>query len=49
MVTSPAQFDERPNQPLRGPEHGEHTEEVLRECGLTGTEIAELQRTGTIR
>jgi crotonobetainyl-CoA:carnitine CoA-transferase CaiB-like acyl-CoA transferase len=32
----------------RPPLHGEHTDEVLRECGLSGEEIAALREAGTI-
>ncbi len=49
MVTSPAQFDGRPNRPGRGPDHGEHTDQVLGELGLTDHEIAALRRAGTVR
>jgi crotonobetainyl-CoA:carnitine CoA-transferase CaiB-like acyl-CoA transferase len=48
MVTSPAQFDERPGRPTRAPEHGEHTEEVLLELGLTWAEISELKERGAV-
>ena len=48
MVTVPAQFDERPPSPTRAPEHGEHTESVLLELGLTWDEIAALQSDGVI-
>jgi crotonobetainyl-CoA:carnitine CoA-transferase CaiB-like acyl-CoA transferase len=43
MVTSPIQFDEQPNQPTRGPEHGEHTDTVLLEAGLSWDEIMNLK------
>lgn len=43
VVTSPAQFDEEPNQPTRAPEHGEHTETVLLGLGLSWDEVAELK------
>jgi crotonobetainyl-CoA:carnitine CoA-transferase CaiB-like acyl-CoA transferase len=48
MVTSPVQFDERPNQPTRAPEHGEHTEEVLLELGLSWDDIAAFKDVGAI-
>jgi crotonobetainyl-CoA:carnitine CoA-transferase CaiB-like acyl-CoA transferase len=43
MVTTPVQFDERPGRPTRAPEHGEHTEAVLLELGLSWDEIAALK------
>lgn len=48
LVTSPVQFDEQPNRPERAPEHGEHTEAVLLEMGLSWDEIAELKSAGAI-
>ncbi|HXY94581.1 MAG TPA: CoA transferase, partial [Acidimicrobiia bacterium] len=48
LVTSPVQFDESPGRPRRAPEHGEHTEAVLLELGLSWDQIGELQRSGVI-
>jgi crotonobetainyl-CoA:carnitine CoA-transferase CaiB-like acyl-CoA transferase len=48
MVTSPVQFDEAPGRPARGPEHGEHTEAVLLELGLSWEDIAALKDQGAI-
>jgi len=48
MVTVPVQFDERPGRPTRAPEHGEHTESVLVELGLSWDEIGALKQRGAI-
>jgi crotonobetainyl-CoA:carnitine CoA-transferase CaiB-like acyl-CoA transferase len=48
LVTSPVQFDEQPGRPSRAPEHGEHTETVLLELGLTWDEIGGLKDQGVI-
>jgi crotonobetainyl-CoA:carnitine CoA-transferase CaiB-like acyl-CoA transferase len=48
LVTSPAQFDERPARPDRAPEVGEHTEAVLLELGMSWEEITALKEDGSI-
>ena len=42
MVTSPVEFDENPAELHRGPWLDQHTDEVLRELGLTGEQLTEL-------
>jgi len=47
---SPAQFDERPIGPLRAaPTHGQHTDDVMRELGLTPEQIAGLRERGVVK
>jgi crotonobetainyl-CoA:carnitine CoA-transferase CaiB-like acyl-CoA transferase len=48
FVTSPLQFDEQPGRPRRAPEHGEDTEAVLLELGLTWEQIGELKRSRAV-
>ncbi len=49
MVPSPLQFDERPPDLTRAPDHGEHTDEVLAELlGLSEQEIIDLKITGAV-
>ncbi|RBY84373.1 CaiB/BaiF CoA-transferase family protein [Blastococcus sp. TF02A-26] len=44
----PVQFDGRPAELRRGPEHGEHTEAVLLELGYGWDEVSALQSAGVI-
>jgi crotonobetainyl-CoA:carnitine CoA-transferase CaiB-like acyl-CoA transferase len=44
----PVQFDERPAELGRAPEHGEHTEEVMLGLGYTWEQIAGLKDAGAI-
>lgn len=48
MVAAPLQFDEEPADVRRGPEHGEHTDEVLTELGLSMDEILDLKVKGAV-
>ena len=49
VVTSPAQFDSQPLSTVRrAPEHGQHTEEVLLECGYSWEEISSLKERGAV-
>ncbi len=48
LVASPVQFDEQPPELRKGPEHAQHTEEVLIELGLDWDRIGELKRAGAI-
>ncbi|HMQ25124.1 MAG TPA: CoA transferase [Acidimicrobiales bacterium] len=48
LVTAPVQFDGTPAHPTRAPEHGEHTEAVLLDLGLTWDDLAALKSRGTI-
>ena len=48
LVSSPVQFDEQPPALRKGPEHAQHTEDVLLELGLEWDRIAELKGVGAI-
>lgn len=48
LPTGAVQFDEQPAALRRGPEHGQHTELVLLDLGLSWDEIGQLKETGII-
>jgi len=48
VVSNPVQFDETPPQLRKGPEAGQHTEEILLERGIAWERIAELKKSGAI-
>jgi crotonobetainyl-CoA:carnitine CoA-transferase CaiB-like acyl-CoA transferase len=48
IVGAPVQFDETPGELIAAPGHGEHTDEVLQECGLDMDRIIDLKIKGAI-
>ena len=48
LPANPVQFDETPAAVGPAPEHGEHTDEVLFELGLTYDEIIEHKISGAV-
>jgi len=48
LPANPVQFDETPPSVRGAPEHGEHTDEVLLELGLTYDEILEHKISGAV-
>ncbi len=48
LVANPVQFDEAPDQPGPAPEHGQNTEEVLLELGVSWEDIARHKQSGAI-
>jgi len=48
LVASPVQFDEAPPTLRKGPEHAQHTEEILLEMGIAWERIQELKERGAI-
>ena len=49
LVSSPVLFDGEPPELRKGPEHAQHTEEVLLEMGFDWDRIGELKQSGAIR
>jgi crotonobetainyl-CoA:carnitine CoA-transferase CaiB-like acyl-CoA transferase len=48
LVANPVQFDESPPELRRAPDHGQHTEEVLLELGLSWDELIAHKESGAI-
>lgn len=48
LVANPVQFDEQPPELRKGPEHAQHTEEILMELGLEWDRIEALKQSGAI-
>ena len=48
MPVNPVQFNETPAQPAGAPEHGQHTEDILLELGLSWEDIAQHKEQGEI-
>jgi crotonobetainyl-CoA:carnitine CoA-transferase CaiB-like acyl-CoA transferase len=48
LVSAPVQFNGEPGETRRSPEHGEHTDQVLEEIGLSMEEIIDLKVSGAI-
>src|SRR5699024_1871619 len=48
LVSAPMQFNEQPSELRRAPEHGEHTDQVLEEIGLTMDDIIQLKVSGAV-
>jgi crotonobetainyl-CoA:carnitine CoA-transferase CaiB-like acyl-CoA transferase len=48
LVAAAAQFDQEPASLTRGPEHAEHTEEVLLEYGYDWDDLIRLKESGAI-
>jgi crotonobetainyl-CoA:carnitine CoA-transferase CaiB-like acyl-CoA transferase len=46
LVTNPVQFDETPPALTRAPQFAEHTDEILKELGLTDTQLIDLKIAG---
>lgn len=48
LPANPVQFDETPARVKRAPDHGEHTDEVLAELGLSEDEIIDAKVSGAV-
>ena len=48
LVTNPVQFDETPTTLTRAPQFAEHTDEILRELGLSDEELIDLKIAGAV-
>jgi crotonobetainyl-CoA:carnitine CoA-transferase CaiB-like acyl-CoA transferase len=48
LVTNPIRFDGQPPETRRAPRQGEHTQEILRELGLTEDDVEELRTSGVV-
>ena len=48
LVATPVQYDETPVAPIRSPEHGQHTEQILLDLGYDWPAILALKDAGTI-
>ncbi|WP_166462651.1 CaiB/BaiF CoA transferase family protein [Amycolatopsis acidicola] len=48
LVTNPVQFGETPATLTRAPQFAEHTDEILRECGLSDEELLRLKIDGAV-
>jgi crotonobetainyl-CoA:carnitine CoA-transferase CaiB-like acyl-CoA transferase len=48
LVTSPVQFNEMPQTLVRAPQFAEHTDDILRELGLSDEELVQLKIAGAV-
>jgi crotonobetainyl-CoA:carnitine CoA-transferase CaiB-like acyl-CoA transferase len=48
LVTNPVHFDEQAPELRKGPEHAQHTEEILLELGMEWEQIEKLKQAGTV-
>ncbi|MFD1813540.1 CaiB/BaiF CoA transferase family protein [Rhodococcus gannanensis] len=47
-VAAPVQFDQKPATPARSPEHGEHTDQILEELGMSWDDIIAAKVSGAV-